>query len=121
MQVLKPGLVHEYANYDASAHCEAHIACLEKLDPNAGAVMRQKANELIRRYGSIRSQTTQLTRECSIALGKVAPAGLYFGIPNVNCNMVGFWPQEWIEGATVRNPKGVPASTARLLGNAVIA
>jgi len=121
MKVVKPGLIHEYANYDASAHCEAHIACLEKLNPNAGAIVRAKATELIRRFGSIRSETVQLQRECSGALDKIAPAGLYFGIPNVNSNMAGFWPREWIEGATVRNPKGVPDSIARAFGIAVIA
>ena len=121
MQVVKPGLIHQYANYDTTAHCEAHIACLEKLEAAAGAEIRAKANELIRKYGRIRSETTQITRECSGALDKVAPEGFYFGIPNVNSNMSGFWPQEWIAGATGRNPKGVPEAVARALGNAVIA
>jgi len=34
--------------------------------------------------------------------------------------MAGFWPSEWIEGATPRNPKGVPDSVARALGLAII-
>lgn len=121
MQVLKPGLIHEYANYDTTAHCEAHIVLLERLDSTAGAAVRAKADELIRKYGSIHSATTHLQRECRGALDKLAPAGLYFGIPSVNSNMAGFWPQEWIDGATPRNPKGVPDPVARALGYAAIA
>ncbi|WP_413460679.1 hypothetical protein [Herbaspirillum huttiense] len=120
-KVVRAGLVHEYTNYDATSHCEAHIACLEKLDPSAGALIRAEANELVRRFGNIRSGTKKLQSECSEFLDRLAPAGLYFGIPNVNSNMAGFWPKEWILGATVRNPKGVPDSTARALGKALIA
>lgn len=120
MKVLKTGLVHEYKNYDASEHCDAHIQCLESLDPVAGAVVRAKANEVILKYGSIRHSTYGLQRECSDLLARLAPAGMYFGIPSVNSNMMGFWPSAWIEGSTPRNPKGVPDSVARTLGYAVI-
>jgi len=120
MKVVKSGLVHEYINYDCIGHCEAHIALLEKLAPNEGAVIREKANNIIAKFGSIRSMTYDLQRECSAALVKTAPAGLYFGAPSANSNMMGFWPADWIEGSTSRNPKGVPDSVARSIGIAVI-
>jgi len=119
-QILRPGLVHEYANYDASAHCEAHIACLERIHPQAGLLMRAKANAVVAKYGSIRYATHELQRECSDLLNKTAPADMYFGAPSAQSNMAGFWPSEWIEGATPRNPKGVPDSVARALGLAII-
>ena len=119
-QILKPGLVHEYANHDATAHCEAHIACLELVDPQAGSLMRAKANAAISKYGSIRHATYELQRECSERLDKAAPVGMYFGAPSARSNMAGFWPSEWIEGATPRNPKGVPESVARVLGSVTI-
>lgn len=119
-QILKPGLVHEYANYDASAHCEAHIACLELVNPQAGSLMRAKANEAVAKYGSIRHATYELQRECSDLLNMAAPVGMYFGAPSARSNMAGFWPSEWIEGATPRNPKGVPDSVARVLGSVTI-
>ncbi|WP_157046067.1 hypothetical protein [Polaromonas sp. JS666] len=120
MKVVKPGLVHEYVNFDCVSHCEAHIACLEALDPIAGQSIRAKANNIVAKFGSIRSRTHELQRECSVALDRVGPTGLYFGIPSVNSNMAGFWPEVWIEGATARNPKGVPDSVARALGNVVL-
>lgn len=120
MQVLKPGLVHEYANYDVILHCEAHIACLEMLDPAVGAVMRGKANAEIAKFGSIRHVTRELQSECSGLLDRMAPTGMYFGAPSTHSNMAGFWPSEWIAGETVRMPKGVPNSVARDLGMAVI-
>lgn len=120
MKVLKPGLVHEYVDYDYSAHCEAHIACLEKLDPMAGARVRAKANALVAKFGSIRSGASDLVRECSGELDRLAPKGFYFGLPNVHCNMAGFWPAGWIAGATPRNPKGGSTAQARALGAARI-
>ncbi len=119
-KVVKYGLVHEYTNFEASVHCEAHIACLEKLDPIAGSAVRAKANACIAKFGSIRSITYQLQSECSEALNKVSPQGLYFGTPSAQSNMAGFWPSVWIEGATRRDPKGVQDSVARELGSAII-
>lgn len=120
MKVLKAGLVHEYKNYDSSEHCEAHIRCLEVLDPVAGARVRGMANAEISRYGSIRHATSDLQKLCSGLLDTLAPTGMYFGIPSVRSNMMGFWPSAWIEGETPRNPKGVPDAVARTLGQAVI-
>jgi len=120
MNVLKPGLIHEYTNYDTVAHCEAHIRCLETLDPAEGARLRAIAEGIQKTHGSIRGATYDLQRQCSALLDKLAPSGMYFGIPNVRSNMAGFWPRSWIEGETPRNPKGVPEATARQLGNAML-
>jgi hypothetical protein len=114
--IVKAGLVHEYTNYDCVAHCDAHITCLEQVSPDAGARMRAKANDVMAKFGSIRSITNELQRDCSTLLDKAAPSGLYFGAPSCHSNMAGYWPVEWIEGATNRNPKGVPDSVARTLG-----
>ena len=89
MKVIKSGLVHEYANYDSSSHCEAHIACVEALAPIDGERIRAIANNYLRTYGRIRNHR-ELQRECSIALDKIAPTGLYFGAPSVNSNMSAF-------------------------------
>lgn len=116
VRVLKPGMVHEYTNYDATAHCEAHIACLEKLYPAAGAEIRAIATSHAIKFGSIRAITHDLQKRCSALLDSVAPDGMYFGAPSSQSNLIGFWPAVWIQGATPRNPKGVCDAVARALG-----
>jgi hypothetical protein len=120
MKVLKPGMVHEYTNYDATKHCQAHIACLEKLSPVAGAELRAMATEHASKFGGIRAITFELQKRCSALLDSVAPDGLYFGAPSAQSNLIGFWPAEWIKGATPRNPKGVSDAVARALGPALL-
>lgn len=121
MKVVAPGLVAEYKDYNGSQFCEEHIRCLEHLDPAAGMVVRSRADDEVAKYGSIRHATYDLLKMCAQALDAIAPNGMYFGRPNVNSNIVGFWPTDWIADSTPRNPKGVPNSVAIQLGMAKFA
>lgn len=118
MKVTKPGLVHEYANCDETVHLYACIACLERLSPIDGASILARANEYRREFRGIQANAQELHRAISEAMEKVIPEGLYYGRPSVHSNMLGFWPAEWLDGATPRNPKGVPDSVARTYGMA---
>ena len=114
--VVKPGAVHEYVRSERE-HLDAHVSCLEKLDAVKASVFKARLSSLTYgggMYGPGES-LRKIQSDVSETLDKLAPAGMYFGIPNCCSNLAGFWPGEG------KAPRQISTPDAIAMGNCVIA
>lgn len=101
MEVLCAGVVDEYnadKQYNYTAHVEAQLEVLERLNPSDGAQIRARF-EAVRGGRYVEGDhISNVAKAISARLDALAPEGLYFGIPRANSNIAGFWPIAWLKG-----------------------
>lgn len=121
--VLKVGSVHEYnadGSYNYTLHVEMQLKCLEMLGPEKAAPIRARFDAIKQRPYAFNGgdHINKVARDISGALDGLAPTGMYYGIPRDNCNINGFWPDDWINAAgKAIGPRDVEV---RMLGACVI-
>lgn len=117
--VTKPGYVYEYGlvpySYDHSIG--VLVSVLSNLEPDEGAEAQVIYDRLVAGEHDAETESMyKLDKMLTKRINELTPCGMYFGRPNTDSQLFGFWPVKWLYNNDGFRSNGLSDTIAKLMG-----